>query len=76
MKSFRVVDGRKTGHAVSAAAFLFRGVGCILHRDRRTGTSPDSGREEHTHRKDPGCPRLGRRLVDSRGWKTSSHAGA
>ena len=60
MKSFRVVDGRKTGHAVSAAAFLFRGVGCILHRDFHTGTLPDSGREENTHRKDPGCLQLGR----------------
>ena len=59
-KSFRVLDGRKTRHAVSAVAFVFRGVGCILHWDRHTGTSPDSGREEHTHRKGPGCPRLRR----------------
>ena len=58
-KSFRVADGRKTRHAVSAVELFFRGVGCILHRDFHTGMSPDSGREENTHRKDPGCLQLG-----------------
>ena len=58
-KSFRVLDGRRTRHAVLAVVFLFRDVGCILHRDHHTGTSPDSGQEEHTHRKGPGCLQLG-----------------